>query len=137
MVRVSTDPQPSTMSDEVAAVCESLAALEPIFHHPELGASRSDFEESTIADYWEVGASGRVYGREDIWPVLEERYSDPDVTDEWETTEFFCRPLGSETYLLTYVLRQAARLTRRATVWRRTGATWQVVYHQGTIIDPG
>lgn len=125
------------MSAEVAGVCQVLAAREPIFHHPELGASRDDFDATTIADYWEVGASGQVYTRDQIWPVLESRYSDPNYADEWEAAEFFCRLLGPDTYLLTYVLQQGARVTRRATVWRRAGATWQVVYHQGTIVDAG
>ena len=49
----------------------------------------------------------------------------------------YCRQLGPDTYLLTYVLREGARITRRATVWRRTETTWQVVYHQGTIVHPG
>jgi len=125
------------MSDEVATVCRVLAAREPIFHHPELGASRDDFDAQTIADYWEVGASGQVYTRDQIWPVLESRYSDPSYEDEWEATEFFCRVLGPDTYLLTYVLQQGARVTRRATVWRRADTNWQVVYHQGTIVDAG
>ena len=131
------EPHALAMSAEVADVCQALAAREPIFHHPELGAGRDDFDAHTIADYWEVGASGQVYTREQIWPVLESRYSDPTYEDEWEANEFFCRLLGPDTYLLTYVLRQGARVTRRATVWRRAEANWQVVYHQGTIVDAG
>ena len=125
------------MSPTVAAVCRELAPREPIFHHPELGATRDHFEAQTVTDYWEVGASGTVYRRAEIWPVLEMRYGDPSYQDEWETSDFFCRQLGPDTYLLTYVLREGARITRRATVWRRTETTWQVVYHQGTIVHPG
>ena len=43
--------------------------------------------------------------------------------------------LGPQTYLLTYDLRQGDRLTRRATVWRRTADDWEVVYHQGTLVS--
>ena len=123
------------MTPEVAEVCQTLAAREPLFHHPEHGVTRGDFEGQTIADFWEVGASGRVYKRDEIWRVLEHRYSDPTYADDWETSDFFCRRLGPQTYLLTYVLHEGARITRRATVWREAGSTWQVVYHQGTIVD--
>jgi hypothetical protein len=123
------------MAVEAAAVCAELAGLEPIFHHPELtGTTRADFDASTVADFWEVGASGTVYEREYVWEILEQRYRDPTYVDEWATSDFFCRALGSDTYLLTYLLHEGERVTRRSTVWRRGERTWQVVYHQGTII---
>jgi len=135
-VRVDSKPSMLVMSPEVDAVFRVLSAREPIFHRPELGTTRSDFEAQTVSDYWEVGASGTVYWRDDIWPVLEARYGDPHQ-DEWEASDFFARQVGSDCYLLTYVLQQGARITRRATVWRRTEAAWEIVYHQGTIVDPG
>lgn len=123
---------PETEPDLVA-VRDDLAAREPIFHHPELGTTREDFEAQTIEDFWEVGASGRTYTRETVWAVLEARYARGD-DDPWETSRFQCRALGPDTYLLTYVLRQGDRRTRRATVWRRAEAGWQIVYHQGTLL---
>ena len=58
--------------------------------------------------------------------------------DPWATSAFWCRQVGPDTYLLTYVLEQPGRLTRRATVWRRDpGAGWQAVYHQGTVVQDG
>jgi hypothetical protein len=118
----------------IAEVVAELRAREPIFHHPELGATRADFEAMTAPDYWEVGASGRRYDREFIWTTLERRYAEgaPDV---WETDDFECRQLGPDTYLLTYQLRQGDRLSRRATVWRWTGGGWQALYHQGTLVS--
>jgi hypothetical protein len=31
---------------------------------------------------------------------------------------------------------QGPRITRRATLWRRTVAGWKVLYHQGTLVEP-
>jgi len=40
-------------------------------------------------------------------------------------------------YLLTDLLRQGERLTRRATIRRRQADGWRIHYHQGTVIsDP-
>lgn len=118
-------------------VRRELAAREPVFHHPEHGNTREHFDQQTIEDYWEVGASGAIYTREDIWPVLEARYADPEYRDEWTTSDFRCRQIGTDTYLLTYLMELDGRVTRRSTVWRQANGTWQAVYHQGTIVGPG
>jgi hypothetical protein len=115
-------------------VLDELIAREPIFHRLELGTSRADFERLTAPDFWEVGASGRIYSREVVWETLEERYAHP-ADDPWETSDFRCRELAQGTYLLTYTLAQAERLTRRMTIWQDNPGGWQILYHQGTVIE--
>lgn len=112
-------------------VLEELRAREPLFHRPELGTSAEDLDRQMAPDFWEVGASGARYDRDHVRAVLLRRYA-AGGDDPWETSEFSCRALGEGTYLLTYLLRQGERRTRRATVWRRAAQGWQVLYHQGT-----
>jgi hypothetical protein len=120
---------------ELQEVLAELSAREPIFHHPEFGASRADFERMTAGDFWETGASGRRYSRESVLDELERRFSEPHE-DVWEARDFYCRRLGPETYLLIYTLLQdKQRLTRRATIWQQTADGWKMVYHQGTIVQ--
>jgi hypothetical protein len=120
---------------ELQEVLAELSAREPIFHRPEFGTSRADFERMTVEDYWETGASGRRYSRKAVLDGLEERFSAPHE-DVWETSEFYCRQLGPETHLLTYTLLQdKQRMTRRATIWQSTADGWKIVYHQGTIVQ--
>ncbi len=120
---------------ELQEVLAELSAREPIFHHTEFGTSRADFERMTMEDFWETGASGRRYSRETVLNELERRFC-KRYEDIWETSDFYCRSLGPETYLLTYTLLQdKQRLTRRATIWRRTADGWKIVYHQGTIVQ--
>ena len=128
------EPQLST-SPELEEVLVELSAREPIFHRPEFGTSRADFERMTVEDYWETGASGRRYSREFVLDELERRFSVPH-DDVWETRDFNCRKLGEDVYLLTYTLLQdKQRLTLRATIWRRTADGWKIVYHLGTIVQ--
>jgi len=54
-----------------------------------------------------------VYSDAHVLDILEERYRQTDE-DEWETSNFFCRRIGPDVYLLTYTLRQAKRVTRPA-----------------------
>jgi len=120
---------------EFEDVLAELSAREPIFHRPEFGTSRADFERMTVEDFWETGASGRRYSREFVLDELERRFSVPH-DDVWQTRDFNCRKLAEDVYLLTYTLLQdRERVTRRATIWRRTADGWKVVYHQGTIVE--
>jgi hypothetical protein len=120
---------------ELSEVLAELTRREPIFHRPELGTTRADFERMTVEDFWEVGASGRRYSRKEVLDALEKRYATPHE-DVWETSDFQCRKLADDVFLLTYTLIQdKLRRTRRSTVWKRTADGWKIVYHQGTIVQ--
>jgi len=117
-------------------VLKELAEREPIFHHPELGTTRADFESMVEATFWEVGASGRRYSREYVLDELERRQANPDQAhDAWQTRDFHCLEIAVDNYLLTYTLIQGPRVTRRSTIWRRTIHGWKIVYHQGTVVE--
>ena len=51
-------------------ILQELRSHEPIFHRPELGTRRADFEAMTDGGFWEVGASGRRYSRDHVLEVL-------------------------------------------------------------------
>jgi hypothetical protein len=115
-------------------VLNELIKREPIFHRPEFGTTRQDFENMTIDTFWEVGASGRRYSRKYVMDTLELRHSQPHE-DIWETLDFHCLEIAPNNYLVTYTLIQEERVTRRSTIWRRCGTDWKIVYHQGTIVE--
>jgi hypothetical protein len=119
----------------LAQILAELSRLEPIFHWPAAGASRAALERMTAEDFWETGASGRRYSRAFVMDELERRMARPQP-DVWETSDFHCRRLAQDVYLLTYTLVQdRVRRTRRATIWEKTSDGWKVVYHQGTVVQ--
>jgi hypothetical protein len=120
---------------ELRAIEAELAAIEPIFHHPELGTTRARYEAMTEPQFWEVGASGRRYSREYVIGTLIDRYSRP-YEERWTKDDFCCQQLAADLYLLTYTLTEGPRVTRRATLWRRAPDGWKIVYHQGTVVEP-
>jgi hypothetical protein len=120
--------QRSTVRDE-------LLRREPVFHRLKPGATRADLEAMTDAQFCEVGASGRHYGRDYVLDLLEKRFENPGE-DIWEVSDFHCLALSRGTYLVTYtLLQQKQRVTRRSSIWRRRGKVWQIVYHQGTVVE--
>jgi hypothetical protein len=133
---LGTEPKLVT-APELTDVLAELSRLEPIFHWPPAGMSRDALKKMTVDDFWETGASGRRYAREFVFDVLEQRQAKPDP-DVWETSEFYCRKLADDVYLLTYTLLQdKTRLTRRATIWQRAADGWKIIYHQGTVVEDG
>lgn len=123
-----------TRRREAPSFRDDLLAREPIFHRPELGTSRADFERMTADSFWEIGASGRRYDRAYVLDELEKRFAAP-YADDWQVQDFQCRELAPGNYLVTYTLVQnGTRMTRRSTVWRRTDEGYEAVYHQGTVV---
>ncbi len=138
---VDCPPSLKTAPENLDVLME-LVKREPIFHRPEFGRTRRDFENMTVEGYWEVGASGRRYNREYVLDELVRRYQDPEYRgihsspeNTWQTKDFSCIEIARDNYLLTYTLAQGARITRRSTIWRRCGSDWKIVYHQGTIVE--
>ncbi len=121
---------------QLSKVIEALAAREPIFHRPEFGTSRADFEAMVTPGFWEIGASGTRYTKAHILHTLENRHSRP-VTETYEMTDFACQELSQSLYLVTYQLNQAGRLSQRSTIWcHNDSGVWQIVFHQGTLVSP-
>ncbi len=76
-----------TTAPQLLAVLEELKRREPIFHHPEFGTTRADYESMTDANFWEVGASGRRYSREYVLDTLQNRPPNPDEAS-WRDARF-------------------------------------------------
>lgn len=113
-----------------------LAMREPLFHHPDkCGSTKEALLNLTREGFWEVGASGNVYSREDVITTLLKRYDDPNDIDIWEAKDFDVVKITQDNYLITYVLIQDEdRVTRRSTIWRKQDDNWVIVYHQGTVV---
>jgi len=131
---MATDKIFTRVDSALQPILEELSSREPIFHTQRFGRSLEDFQRSTAPDFWEVGASGRRYSRDFILSMrVKDELVDAD-TAGWKTSAFGLRRLGEKTFLLTYILDQAGRLTRRATIWEETQEGWRILYHQGTIV---
>ena len=95
--------EPILVTDpEILDVQNELIQQEPIFHHPEFGTTRADFERMTEATFWEVGASGRRYSREYVLDELERRQA-TQAEDAWQAYDFHCLAIAFDNYLHLHV----------------------------------
>ena len=119
---------------------EELRSREPLFHNEPRHAGREHLESMTVDDFFEIGASGRIYSREHVLERVLSRYERDEPVLAPEVEEIFVRGIGPHAFLATYTLQQpdghATRTSRRATVWTDREGHWQVIYHQGTAADP-
>ncbi len=122
-------------AQELLSIQGELQAREPLFHRPQIAHDGAGFNAMLVQDYWETGASGRRYSRAFILTRLAATPPVDAAVVGWKIDQAQCRPLSADTYLFTYNLRQGARLTRRATVWKLSNLGWQAVFHQGTVVE--
>lgn len=114
-------------------VLNALRRREPVFHRPEFAAP-AELARMVAPEFWEIGASGRRYSRAYVLKTLAVRAVAP-LADDWETSDFHLRVLAPGLYLLTYTLAQGERLTRRTSLWQRSGRSWRILFHQGTVVE--
>ena len=122
-----------TTPSHLTEIRDKLAQLETIFHRREQGTSTAALEAMIDESFWEVGASGRRYDRHCVIETVLHRHAKP-VENHWQARDFACQEIAFNHYLLAYTLHQAARVTRRTTLWRRTPAGWKILFHQGTVV---
>jgi hypothetical protein len=96
--------------------------------------SRQRLEELLHPDFHEVGRSGTPYTRETCIRLLVQQQTPPPV----RAGNYRVQPLAEGLALLTY---RSAHVgpdgsqtlaALRSSIWCRTGAGWQLIYHQGT-----
>ena len=114
------------------------AQLLPLEESHLLQAVRSDRDRLAALlheSFTEIGASGRTYTRDDI---LNNLPNQPPANHS--LTNFQARQLSPTIALTTYTTTCTNPTTnqshnaRRSSIWIRTAATWQLIFHQGTLI---
>jgi hypothetical protein len=116
-----------------------LRGLEERLLTPEVRGSRAAAGALIGDDFLEFGSSGSVYDKAAILAGLEEERDD-GIAVERQTSHWIIRELGPDTALITYRVRRREvpdgswEASLRSSIWRRAGASWEMVFHQGTNI---
>jgi len=116
---------------------EELQRLEESLLRAEVRSSRESVEALLDETFVEIGASGRVYDREQTLNTMT-----VEINVELPLPDFFARLLVSGVALLTYRTVQTIaggerRESRRSSIWMKKGKSWKIVFHQGTLSEVG
>ncbi len=109
---------------------QKLLEYERDFFRLEFCRSRKRLEERISLDFVEFGKSGCVYGREEtIVALLELKQPRPIEIERFALAE-----LGPDAVLARYrtIDRRDGTAALRASIWRREGEDWRLLFHQGT-----
>lgn len=85
-------------------------------------------------DFREVGASGRVWHREDMLDLMEREAS--AAPPRIEATDLAAVGLAPDVVFVTYETLSPAGRARRSSLWLRARGRWQLRHHQGTPVPP-
>lgn len=113
-----------------------LSQLLPLEHAhltPGVRSSRAALEALLHESFTEIGASGRVYTRADIIPLLLAEQTHPPRT----ISDFHARSITDTVALTTYTLTRtdpdgSEHHSRRSSLWLLERTTWRLTFHQGT-----
>ncbi|SEQ87219.1 nuclear transport factor 2 family protein [Microlunatus flavus] len=115
-----------------------LMSREPLFDRPEIIFDEASFDAEIASDFFEIGASGNTYLRGEVKAVVLARLAGThpaSLPGGYRIEEWAVRQLAPGLLQVTYVLREQSRVTKRSTLYRRSGGRWQAVFHQGTVAE--
>ena len=109
---------------------EDVVAMELALLTPEVRRDARRVAELLDEGFHEIGASGRLWSREEMLAALAAEEDDDPVAVEGMRAD----ELAPGLVLLTYLSDRGGRRARRSAIWRRTGGSWRLVHHQGTLV---
>ena len=112
-----------------SAVVQHVLELELRLLDPRVRRSTAQVDALLDAEFVEFGASGRRWERQEMLDAIS-----TENALEIGASELHGVRLAEDVVLVTYVSGQGSRHARRSSIWRRTGTTWRIYFHQGTLI---
>ncbi|HSI58280.1 MAG TPA: DUF4440 domain-containing protein [Ideonella sp.] len=134
---LAAELSPGSAGEPLRSLLSLLRGLEQALHQPAVRGDGARLDALLHPDFQEIGRSGRRYAKADIRALL---IAEQDAPVIW-SQDFVLKPLASGLGQLTY--RSAhltadgslVRPTLRSSLWQRTPAGWQMLFHQGTPCD--
>jgi len=123
----------STAASAAGALAAQLLRCEQTLLDPIVRKDRAGIAELLAEDFVEIGASGRVWTRDETLDLLASEEFDPPVIEE-----FVCRQIVEDVALVTYCgVRTNAKtgersITLRSSLWSKVSGAWRLRFHQGT-----
>lgn len=116
---------------------QQLIELEQLLIQPATRLSTELLNRYLADDFYEIGASGRCFGKADVLTRLPTE-TPPVITQQ----DFDCRVLADGLAQLTYratiqrAEHEVVAYSIRSSLYRFDGANWQMLFHQGTACEP-
>lgn len=120
---IAPEPEQAERARDVEAVVE----LEQELLDPGVRGDYGQLAFLLHPEYREIGASGRLWGREEL---IEELVAAPGSQARFELVDAV--PLGSDLVQVVYRTVNGSGSALRSSLWQRTEGRWRLRFHQGT-----
>jgi ribonuclease HI len=120
---IAPEPEQPGRARDVEAVVE----LEQELLDPDVRGDYGQLAFLLHPEYREIGASGRLWGREEL---IEELVAAPEAHVRFELVDAV--PLGSDLVQVVYRTVNGTGSALRSSLWQRTEGRWRLRFHQGT-----
>jgi len=117
-------------SDEL----EKIHALEIALLEPQVRKDIKKLDRLIADNFYEIGASGKFYDKNNILArlPLEQNYEIYGKVINFEIAH-----ISENLIRANYTLEEKTKRTRRTSIWQRHHNNYQMIFHQGTVIDRG
>lgn len=109
---------------------DSIQQLELSLLNSEVRKSKKALDSLIAEEFLEIGASGNVYNKDDILNALPN-----EETNTYSMSNFDVISLSEGLILATYTLSEKYRQTKRSSIWKSSNRKWELIFHQGTVIQ--
>lgn len=118
---------PSAAASEATRDIEAVVELEQELLDPEVRGDYGQLAYLLHPDFREIGASGRLWGREEL---IEELVQGPQVHARFELIDAVA--IGADALQIIYRTVNGTGSALRSSLWRRVDGRWRLLFHQGT-----
>ena len=116
-----------------SAAVTAVIALELMLLRPEIRASVVEVDRLLDPEFQEIGASGRLWTRQEMLDELTTSEAAPSITaDDFDGSE-----LAPGMVLITWRSTMDVKVARRSSLWRWSDGRWRILFHQGTRMPVG
>ncbi len=113
------------------AACDEVIQRERQLLDPKVRNQPDRMRELLHPEFFEFGASGRIWNVDSIIDALTSEQTPHEITG----TDFLAVPLAPDAILLTFKTVSAGRVCLRSSIWIRSeNDQWLLRFHQGTVI---
>lgn len=113
---------------------KKIYALEISLLDPQVRKNIKELDRLIANNFYEIGASGKVYDKNNVLARLPLEQNDEILG---EVIDFEIDNITEYLIRANYILEEKTRRTRRTSIWQRQNDNYQMIFHQGTVIDGG
>lgn len=124
----SDSPKESRIT-EAGILPKSIEELERSLLFPSVRQSTDQLNKLIADDFFEIGASGKIYDKKSILSRLPLEQNDAPLG---KVINFETYQISENLIRANYTLEEKTRRTLRTSIWKRQHNNYQMIFHQGT-----